>query len=61
MLAYVKSSTKSPTYPAGIPIYVDPVGLQEAEKSMTSTVTIDLEQVPLRASLRLLLQQLGLA
>jgi hypothetical protein len=44
-----------------IPVYVDPIGLQEAEKTLQSTVTIDLEDVPLRFSLRLLLKQLGLA
>jgi hypothetical protein len=61
ILKYVKKSTASPTYPEGIPIYVDPIGLQEAEKSLTSTVTIDLQQVPLRTSLSLLLNQLGMA
>jgi hypothetical protein len=44
----------------GIPIYVDPIGLQEAERSMTSTVAIDLEGVPLKTTLRLCLKQLGL-
>jgi RNA polymerase sigma factor (sigma-70 family) len=44
-----------------IPIYVDPVGLQEAEKTLKSPVTIDLADVPLRFSLRLLLKQLGMA
>src|SRR5262249_39071445 len=36
------------------------VGLQEAEKTLTSPVTLDLEGVPLKATLRLLLKQLGL-
>jgi RNA polymerase sigma factor (sigma-70 family) len=45
----------------GIPIYVDPRGLSEAEKTMTSPVTLDLEGVPLKTTLRLLLRQLGLA
>jgi hypothetical protein len=43
-----------------IPIYVDPIGLQEAEKTMTSTVYIDLEGVPIKTSLRLCLKQLDL-
>ena len=60
VLKYIKQATKGPTYPEGIPIYVDPIGLQEAEKSLTSTVAIDLQQVPLRTSLSLLLRQLGL-
>jgi Domain of unknown function (DUF4139)/N-terminal domain of unknown function (DUF4140) len=60
VIKYVRASTKGPTFPDGIPIYVDPIGLQEAEKSLTSTVTIDVAQVPLRTSLRLLLKQLGM-
>ena len=35
----------------GIPIYLDPVGLQEAEKTMTSPITLDLEGVPLKTTL----------
>ena len=60
VLKYIKQATTTKTY-AGIPIYVDPVGLQEAEKSMTSTVrNMDLEGVPLRRTLQLLLKQLDL-
>jgi len=61
VLKHIKEATKSSEMPNGIPIYVDPIGLQEAEKSLTSTITIDLEGVPLRVTLRLLLKQLGLA
>lgn len=43
-----------------LPIYVDPVGLQEAEKTMQSPATMALEGVPLRTTLRLLLEQLGM-
>jgi hypothetical protein len=46
---------------APIPIYVDPIGLQQAERSLNSTVQIDLEGVPLKTSLRLVLKQLGMA
>ena len=42
-------------------IYVDPLGLTEADRTLTSPVSIDLEDVPLRAVLRLMLRQLGLA
>jgi hypothetical protein len=59
VLKYIKSATAGPN-DTGIPIYVDPVGLQEAEKTMTSPVTVDLEGVPLKTTLRLLLKQLGL-
>ena len=46
VLKYIKSATQGPN-DTGIPIYVDPVGLNEAEKTMTSPVTLDLEGVPL--------------
>ena len=60
ILKYVKQATTTKTY-QGIPIYVDPVGLQEAEKSMNSTVrNMDLEGVPLRRTLQLLLKPLDL-
>jgi hypothetical protein len=45
----------------GLAIYVDPIGIQEANKSLTSPVTIDLEAVPAKTCLRLILQQLGLS
>ena len=61
VLKYVKQVTKAPPFPDGIPIYVDPIGLQEAEKSMNSTVrNIDLQGVPLRVTLKLVLNQLDL-
>jgi hypothetical protein len=59
VLKSIKQATSTPTYP-GIPIYVDPIGLQEAERSLKSTVEIDLEGVPLKTTLRLCLEQLGL-
>jgi hypothetical protein len=60
VLKYVREATRGPDG-APIPIFVDPIGLKEAEKSMTSTVTgIDLEGVMLRTSLRLCLRQLDL-
>ena len=59
MLKYIKSATAGPN-DTGIPIYVDPVGLRKVGMTMTSPVTLDLEGVPLRITLRLLLSQLGL-
>lgn len=45
----------------GIPVFVDPIGLQEADKSMTSTVIFDhAMDVPLRSSLAVCLRQLDL-
>jgi hypothetical protein len=46
--------------PNGIPIYFDPEGLQDADKTMKSTIQISIQDVPLRTSLRLLLRQVGL-
>jgi RNA polymerase sigma factor (sigma-70 family) len=60
-LKHIKEATKSVAMAQGIPIYVDPLGLQEAEKSMTSTIRIDLEGVPLKRTLQLVLKQIGLA
>jgi len=60
-LRYIKDGTKSSEMRNGIPIYVDPIGLQEAEKSINSTIQIDVEGVPLRRTLQLVLRQLGLA
>ncbi|MHC5544482.1 hypothetical protein ACYOEI_40145, partial [Singulisphaera rosea] len=59
VLKYIKSATQGAN-DSGIPIYVDPVGLQEAEKTMTSPITLDLEGVPLKTTLKLILKQLGL-
>jgi RNA polymerase sigma factor (sigma-70 family) len=61
VLKYIKQSTKSSELPNGLPIYIDPLGLQEAERTEQSTIKIDLEGVPLRRTLQLLLRQLGLA
>lgn len=44
----------------GIPIYVDPVGLSEANRSMASTLTVDLEGVALQHGLRACLKRLDL-
>ncbi|AGA25705.1 RNA polymerase sigma factor [Singulisphaera acidiphila] len=60
ILKYIKSATTGAN-DTGIPIYVDLVGLQEAKKTMSSPVTLDLEGVPLKTTLRLILKQVGLA
>lgn len=59
VLKYIKASTTGPK-DNGIQIYVDPVALHEAGKTMTSRVTLDVEGVPLRVTLGLLVKQLGL-
>lgn len=55
-------TTGMPKLKSGIPIYVDPIGLQEAEKSMTSTVRrpLSADTLPLGDHLRSALDSLGL-
>jgi hypothetical protein len=60
VLKYVKQATTTPTF-SGIPIYVDPIGLKEAQQSLNSTVQFDREGMPLKTSLGWILRQLGLA
>ena len=60
VLKHIRENTKSPDAPNGVAIYVDPIGLQEAEKTVNSTIELDLEGVPLRRTLQLALRQLGL-
>ena len=59
---YIQQSTQDEVagLPTGIPIYIDPQGLQDADKTLASTVSINLEGIPLRTTLRLLLKQLNL-
>jgi hypothetical protein len=59
VLRYVTLATATPTRP-GIPIYLDPIALAQAEQTPQSTVTIDLAGAPLKTGLRLCLDQLGL-
>ena len=62
VLKYIRSNTESKEQglPSGIPIYVDPLGLNAAERTQQSPVVIDLEGVPLRTALYLVLNQMGL-
>jgi RNA polymerase sigma factor (sigma-70 family) len=62
VLKYIKQSTQNEklNLPSGIPIYVDPVGLQQAEKTMSSPIQLDLDGVPLRRTLTLILNQIDL-
>jgi hypothetical protein len=56
----VKELTADKESPEGVMIYVDPVGLAEAEKTMASPITLDLANVKLETALRLALAQLDL-
>ena len=57
----IKNSTNKGGNAPGIPIYVDPPGLRELGKSLTSTVKIDVKKAPLKNALKQILDQLGLA
>lgn len=60
-LQYIKTATVTPERPEGLSIYVDPIGLEEAEKTIDSPISFDQKGVPLSKSLELVLDQLGLA
>jgi hypothetical protein len=60
VVKYIRQATSGPAFPQGIPIYVDPQGLQDADKTMASTISIDLEGLPIRTTLPLVLKQLNL-
>ena len=60
-LKYIKDETRDQDKKGpGIPIYVDPVGLNQAEKTMTSPIVIDLEDIPVATVLELALRELGM-
>jgi hypothetical protein len=59
-LELVRARTQSSQLPHGIPIHVDPISLQMAEQKLSSPVRINLDDVPLKTSLRLMLMPLGL-
>ena len=62
VVKYIRQCTVDKAdFPEGIPIYLNPVGLQEAEKTSQSTIMIDLKGIPLATSLKLTLDQLSLA
>jgi hypothetical protein len=61
VLKYVQSKTIDPAFlPDGIPIYADPVGLQDADKTLASTISMNLKGIPLATTLKLALKQLSL-
>jgi hypothetical protein len=60
ILRHIRRTTADESFP-GIPMYVDPVGLQNAERSLRSTVrNIDRDALPVKDGLRLCLRQLDL-
>lgn len=59
VLKYIREETKGEK-DKGLQIYVNPAGLQESEKTHSSPVTIDLDDVPVSKALTLILKQLGM-
>jgi tetratricopeptide (TPR) repeat protein len=59
VLKYVTQNTQGPN-DNGIQIHVDPIGLEDASATMQSPVTINLEGVPLKRALKIMLDQLDL-
>jgi RNA polymerase sigma factor (sigma-70 family) len=66
VLKYLRTATVSPELPTGLPIYVDPSTFANSEDGLTAEtalekpVTMDLEGVRLKTTLRLLLKQVRL-
>lgn len=56
----IKSRTRNPALPNGILFYVDPIGLREAGKTLSSRVPAIPPGAPLEDALRTLLKALGL-
>src|SRR6516225_9164410 len=52
VLKYIKQATKDgPNDHLDLPIYVDPIGLHEVKKTLTSTFTLNVEDTPLKLTL----------
>jgi serine/threonine protein kinase len=60
VLTWIRHLTTNSRGEDGITIFSDPRALQEAGCSLSSTVSIHLDGVPLKTTLRLMLKQLGL-
>ncbi len=60
VLKYIQSATQNPDQAGALQFYVDPKALQEAEKTLQSPVSLNLEGIPVSVSLKLLLDQLDL-
>ncbi|MEW4567667.1 hypothetical protein AB1L88_07330 [Tautonia sp. JC769] len=60
-LEYIRQATADEKLINGIPIYVDEIGLQEAEQSLQSPIKMNLDGIPLKTTLRLMLDQLDLS
>jgi len=60
VLKHIKKATSKGQDGKGIPIYVDPVGLLEAEKTLTTPISFTARGEPLKSSLERLLRSIDL-
>src|SRR5262249_47954840 len=58
VIKYVKLATADRMLPEGLPFYIDPVGLKEANATQSSNIKLASESAARKHSLRLLLNQL---
>jgi hypothetical protein len=61
VLAYLEQVTGKPPHERAMEFLIVPGGLEQAKKTLDSTIQMDLKGVPLKTTLRLMLDQLGLA
>ena len=57
---YIKTTTQGPKMADGLPIYIDPDGLSQADKTLASPIRLSLDGIKLKTSLRLVTKQLGM-
>lgn len=60
VLKFIRSATQAEK-DSGLPIYIDPAALADADIQPSRPVKIDLEGIPLKTTLRLIVKQIGLA
>jgi len=60
VLKHIKKTTSKGQDGKGIPIYVDPLGLLEAEKTLTTPISFTAKGKPLKSSLERLLRSIDL-
>jgi hypothetical protein len=60
VLKHIKKATSQGQDGKGIPIYVDPLGLQEAEKTLTTPISFTAKGEPLKSSFERLLRSIDL-
>jgi len=59
-IQHIKTSTVTPERPKGVSIYIDPIGLDEAEKTDTSPIRLGVSDVTLAQALKTALNQIGM-